>query len=79
MINDLARRLYEPKRKLVPGFTARYNIDRLLHYECFDYVDDAIAREKEIKRWRREKKERLVAENNPGWEDRSWMILDDDC
>jgi putative endonuclease len=51
------------------GFTGRYNIDRLVYFETFRYVNNAIARETEIKAWRREKKIALIAANNPIWED----------
>lgn len=53
--NNLERRVYEYKHKLIPGFTARYNITRLVHFEQTSDVGAAIAREKEIKAWRREK------------------------
>lgn len=79
MTNDLARRVYEHRHKLTSGFSARYNTTLLLHYEVFDYVNDAIAREKEIKRWRREKKDRLITANNPTWDDLSALIFDDHC
>jgi len=52
-----------------PGFTQRYHIERLVYFETFRYVNNAIARETEIKGWRREKKVALIAANNPTWED----------
>lgn len=67
--NDLQRRIVEHRMRLVPGFTARYNIDRLVHCEPFADVRDAIPREKEIKGWRREKKIWLIEHGNPTWED----------
>jgi putative endonuclease len=67
--NDLQRRMVEHRQRLVPGFTARYNIFRLVHCEQFADIRDAIAREKEIKGWRREKKIRLIECDNPTWED----------
>ena len=67
--NDLARRLWEHRSGLVPGFTQRYNMDRLIYYEAFDRVEHAIDREKQIKRWRREKKLNLIATVNPDWRD----------
>ena len=67
--NDLQRRMVEHRQRLVPGFTARYNIFRLVHCEQFADIRDAIAREKEIKGWRREKKIRLIERDNPTWED----------
>jgi putative endonuclease len=61
--------VFEHKNKLVPGFTSRYNLTRLAYYECFFYPDAAIAREKEIKGWRRSKKIKLIESINPHWED----------
>lgn len=69
--NDLLRRLYEHKQKLDKGFTAKYNINKLVYFEETDDIGFAIAREKEIKKWRREKKDRLVESSNPKWEDLS--------
>jgi putative endonuclease len=71
MTNDLERRLYEHKNKLVEGFTKKYNIYRLVYYEHTTDVYEAIAREKEIKKWRREKKNILVETMNPEWKDLS--------
>ena len=68
---DLSRRMYEHKNRLVPGFTSRYRIDRLAYFECTSDVGVAIAREKQIKGWRREKKIWLVESVNPRWEDLS--------
>jgi putative endonuclease len=62
---DLARRVYEHRNHLVPGFTSRYKIDRLVHAESISEVRDAIAREKQIKGWVRSKKLALVARSNP--------------
>lgn len=58
--NDLLRRMREHRRSGVPGFTARYGIFRLVHFELFGDIRMAIAREKEIKGWRREKKVSLI-------------------
>jgi putative endonuclease len=66
---NLPRRVFEHKNKLVPGFTSRYNLTRLVYYEQFVYPDAAIAREKEIKGWRRSKKIRLIESMNPHWHD----------
>src|SRR5271166_6758631 len=66
---NLARRVCEHKNKVLPGFTARYNLTRLAYYECFSYPDEAIDREKEIKGWRRSKKMRLIESMNPHWYD----------
>ncbi len=66
---DLSRRVFQHKNKLLPGFTSRYNLTRLAYYECFFYPDAALAREKEIKGWRRSKKIRLIESMNAHWDD----------
>ncbi len=66
---SLTRRVWQHKNKLIPGFTSRYNLTRLVYYEQFFYPDAAIAREKEIKGWRRSKKIYLIESMNPRWED----------
>ena len=66
---NLTRRVWEHKNKIVEGFTSRYNLTRLVYYECFFYPDVAIAREKEIKGWRRSKKIELIQSTNPRWDD----------
>ncbi len=67
--NDLARRVHEHKNKAVEGFTARYNIDRLVHHEETTDVNAAIAREKQLKGWLRSRKVELIEATNPAWED----------
>ena len=67
--NDLYRRLYEHKIKLVSGFTEKYNIDKLIYYEVFDDPISAISREKEIKGWTRKKKIELIKMINPNFEE----------
>jgi putative endonuclease len=69
--NNLLRRVYEHKHKLVEGFTAKYNLNKLVYFEETDDVRSALAREKEIKKWRREKKNRLVEGINQEWVDLS--------
>src|SRR5579872_7391275 len=69
--NDLDRRLYEHKQNLLKGFTAKYNIDRLVYFEQFDDIQQAIARETQLKDWRREKKVKLIEGMNPEWKDLS--------
>jgi len=66
---NLLRRVFEHRNKLVPGFTSRYNLTRLVYYESFAYPDAAIGREKEIKGWHRNKKIRLIESMNPHWYD----------
>jgi len=78
MTNDLERRVHEHKSKLVPGFTCRYNLTQLVYYEVFGRPIHAIEREKQIKRWRREKKVALVRSENPQWLDRATDWFDDD-
>lgn len=71
MTNDLARRVYEHKHKLIAGFTARYNVTELVHFEETSDVHAAIAREKQIKGWTRVKKVALIEATNPQWRDLS--------
>jgi putative endonuclease len=73
---SLVRRTFEHKNHTRPGFTSRYEAVRLLYHERFGDVRDAIAREKQLKGWRREKKIALVKQMNPGWVDLSqdWFI-----
>lgn len=67
--NDLVRRVYEHKSKSVEGFSKRYDVDRLVWFEVYDDAVTAIAREKELKKWRRDWKIRLIEESNPNWDD----------
>lgn len=69
--NNLARRVYEHKKKRIDGFTKRYHIGRLVYYEPHRDIRQAIAREKQIKAWRRDKKVALIERQNPTWEDLS--------
>jgi len=69
--NNLSRRIYEHKNKLIVEFTKKYNINKLVYFEETQDIRAAIEREKEIKRWRREKKNIIVAEMNPEWRDLS--------
>jgi putative endonuclease len=68
---DLMRRLYEHKNKLIPGFTSKSNVHKLVYFEEAEDVLTALEREKEIKKWRREKKNSLVEGKNPEWKDLS--------
>ena len=67
--NNLIRRVYEHKNKLVEGFTKRYNIDKLIYFEQTADVETAIEREKQIKNYSRKKKDILIKEFNPNWDD----------
>jgi putative endonuclease len=69
--NDLERRVYEHKQKLVPGFTTKYNITQLVYFEATQDVRAAIAREKQIKGWLRTRKIALIESANPEWKDLS--------
>jgi putative endonuclease len=71
MTNDLKRRVYQHKHKLIEGFTEKYNVTRLAYCEETQDVQTAIAREKEIKSWRRSKKLGLIKSLNPKWQDLS--------
>ena len=69
--NDLTRRSLEHKSGMIKGFTKRYNVSRLVHFEATSDVRGALEREKELKRWLRSKKIALIERDNPGWKDLS--------
>ncbi|WP_203258909.1 GIY-YIG nuclease family protein [Hyunsoonleella ulvae] len=75
--NDLERRMFEHKNKLVEGFTSKYGLDKLMYFESYQYVNDAIKREKNMKKWKRQWKINLIEEENPNWNDLSadWTYL----
>ena len=75
--NDLERRVEEHRSKLVPGFTQRYSITLLVYWEEYADIREAIAREKEIKDWRRSKKIVLIESMNPHWDDLGCLRCDD--
>ena len=77
--DNLERRVYEHKEKLIEGFTKRYNITKLVYYEETSDVQSAIKREKQIKGWLRRKKIVLIEGMNPKWEDLSDEWLQDCC
>ena len=66
---DLRRRVAEHRLHVNRGFTSKYNVEKLVYYEQFDLLDDAIHRESQLKNWRREWKQKLVADFNPEWRD----------
>ena len=74
--NNLMRRVYEHKNKLIPGFTSKYNIKNLVYFETTPSVHAALEREKQIKGWLRAKKIALVESINPQWKDLSkeWFV-----
>jgi len=63
--NNLVRRIHEHKNKLIKGFTEKYNVDKLVYYEVFDFIELAIKREKQIKGYSRLKKDLLIDQKNP--------------
>ena len=68
--NNLIRRVYEHKNDLIENsFTSRYSLHRLVYYEVYNYVWDAIRREKNVKKWKRNWKIRMIEEMNPNWDD----------
>jgi putative endonuclease len=67
--SNLIQRIYQHKAKLVEGFSAKYNLHKLVHFEQFEDMDDAISREKRLKRWNRDWKNQLIDERNPRWID----------
>ncbi len=69
--NDIERRVYEHKNKLIKGFTSKYNINKLVYFDYTSDVKSAIEKEKQIKGWRRQKKKELIQSKNPEWKDLS--------
>ncbi|MGA2782429.1 MAG: GIY-YIG nuclease family protein [Smithella sp.] len=67
--NDLVKRIYEHKQNLTDGFTKEHNIHDLVYYEHHNKVEEAILREKQMKKWNRKWKIRLIEEKNPEWKD----------
>lgn len=67
--SDLAKRIYEHEEKLVDGFSKRYALDKLVYYEIYEDIGQAIAKEKQLKEWKRNWKLPQVMESNPGWKD----------
>jgi putative endonuclease len=74
LTDNLRRRILEHRKRLPETFTARYKITRLLYFECYRYINNAIAREKELKHWTRTQKAALIESTNPTWEE---LIPDD--
>jgi len=73
--SNLPKRVWEHKKKLVEGFTSKYNVSKLVYYEMFQEVEKAIEREKRLKTWKREWKERIINEMNPDWKDLYQSLL----
>ncbi len=72
--NDVTRRVHQHKAKVVKGFTTRYGVDKPVYFEIFDDPLNAIAREKQLKKWNREWKLQLIENNDPGWIDLSHSL-----
>ncbi|MDZ7832204.1 MAG: GIY-YIG nuclease family protein [Desulfobacterales bacterium] len=72
--SDLKKRIYQHQNKSADGFTQKYNVFKLVYFETVKEVRSAIAREKEIKGWRRSKKDQLVSQTNPEWKDLSFEL-----
>ncbi len=77
MTNDLLRRVHEHRLKQVEGFTKQYSVRRLVYYEIHQDAMQAITREKQLKKWRRSWKLRLIEEQNPRWKDLYDELTDD--
>lgn len=77
--NDLERRMFEHKNKLIEGFTKKYGLNRLVYFETFQYINDAIKREKNMKKWKPDWKNKLFQKDNSNWIDLSkdWINLKD--
>ena len=67
--NDIKRRIFEHKENVNDGFTAKYNVNKLVYCEFTSNIESAIEREKQLKKWNREKKIKLIEEQNPEWKD----------
>ena len=73
--NDLINRVIQQKQSEIKGFTQKYKCNRLVHYEHWININDAIQREKQLKKWNRNKKEQLIKKQNPHWQDLSDEFL----
>ncbi|AEP29166.1 GIY-YIG nuclease family protein [Brumicola nitratireducens] len=67
--SNLVQRVYQHKNKLIKGFSAKYNVDKLVYFELFEDMENAITREKRLKLWKRDWKNRIINEVNPSWQD----------
>lgn len=67
--NNLERRIFEHKNKLIEGFSKKYGLNKLIYFEIFQHIDEAIAREKRLKKWKRQWKINLIEEKNLDWND----------
>jgi len=76
--NNFLRRIIEHKEKIIKGFTEKYNVERLVYYETFNYVNDAIKREKVLKEWDRKWKIMLIEKTNREWKDLLYYIASEE-
>lgn len=73
--SNLLKRIYEHKHKLADGFTKKYNIDKLIYYEIYSDINEAIKREKQLKEWRRKWKIELIETKNSDWKDLYYEVI----
>jgi len=73
--SDLIKRIYQHKNGLISGFTEKYKVHKLMYFEQYEDISEAIKREKQLKGWRRDWKLKLIEDNNPRWEDLYDSIL----
>ncbi|OGH97566.1 MAG: excinuclease ABC subunit C [Candidatus Melainabacteria bacterium GWF2_32_7] len=73
--NDLKRRIYEHKNKLIDGFSKKYNLNKLVYYEIFEDIEPALHREKQLKKWQRQWKINIINDFNPEWADLYTKII----
>ena len=67
--SHLVKRIWQHKNKTIDGFSKKYNLTKLIYFEIFESIDEAILREKRMKKWRRNWKENLINQTNPNWND----------
>ena len=72
---DLIKRIYEHKQKSVDGFTKKYYVHNLVYYEVYRDIEEAILREKQMKKWNRQWKIKLIEKNNPEWNDLYYKLI----
>jgi putative endonuclease len=75
--NDLQRRVYEHKKAMIQGFTKKYRVHKLVYFESFQNINEAIKREKNLKKWKRSWKIKLIEKTNKKWEDLAFNWFDD--
>ncbi len=73
--NNLIRRVFQHKEKFVEGFTKEHDVDKLVYYEIHTDVNEALKKEKQLKRWRRQWKLELIEKSNPNWDDLYFEIV----